>query len=125
VSESAEPCRLEQRGRVGGLIACVEISSELSGLPGDLSRHVFDTFGAPFDAPSSLLRHIGGTALDAPKPIFVNLSKIDAIDQQPFGPLLMLRKLRRKRGGHFKCAAITTKAHSAFRRNGFDFRLQQ
>jgi hypothetical protein len=125
VSESAEPRRPERRGSVGGLIARVDNSSELSALHGNLSRHVFAIFGVPFDALSSLLRDIGGTALDAPKPILVNLSKIVAIDQRFFGPSLMLRKQRRKRGGHLTFAAITTKAHSAFRRNRFDFRLQQ
>jgi hypothetical protein len=125
VSGSAEPRRPERRGSVGGLIARVDNSSGLSALHGDLSGHVFAIFGVPFDALSSLLRDIGGTALDAPKPILVNLSKIDAIDQRFFGHLLMFRRQQRKRGGRLKFAAITTKAHSAFRRNGFDFRLQQ
>jgi hypothetical protein len=117
LSESAKPRGLEQRGSVGGLIACVDISSELSALPEDLSRGVFGIFGAPFVAPFR-------TALDPREPV-VDLSKIDAIDQQFFGHLLMLRERRRKCRSDLKFAGITTKAHSAFRRNGFDFRLQQ
>jgi hypothetical protein len=96
----------------------VDAASKSSALPDDLSRDVFGIFGAPFDAPFR-------TSLDARGPVIVDLSKIDAIDQQSFGPLLMLREQRRKCRSDLKFAGITAKAHSAFRRNGSDFRLQQ
>jgi N-acetylglucosaminyldiphosphoundecaprenol N-acetyl-beta-D-mannosaminyltransferase len=65
------------------------------------------------------------TALDTQKPIMVDLSKLDTIDQRFFGLLLMLRKQLKKRGSCLKFAGITTKARRAFRRNGFDFLLQE
>jgi N-acetylglucosaminyldiphosphoundecaprenol N-acetyl-beta-D-mannosaminyltransferase len=64
------------------------------------------------------------TALDARKPVTVDLSKIHAIDQRFFGLFLMLRKQLRRQGRDLNFSGITAKADRAFRQNGFDFLLQ-
>jgi N-acetylglucosaminyldiphosphoundecaprenol N-acetyl-beta-D-mannosaminyltransferase len=63
-------------------------------------------------------------ALAANKPVWLDLSRTQAVDQRFLGLFLMLRKQLSRRGGTLKLVGLTPQVSRAFRLNGFDFLLQ-
>jgi N-acetylglucosaminyldiphosphoundecaprenol N-acetyl-beta-D-mannosaminyltransferase len=71
------------------------------------------------DAATSCFR----TALEARKPIVIDISNITDIDPRFFGLLLMLRKRSKRLGCCLTFINATAGIKNLFRQNGFEFLL--
>ena len=86
------------------------IGIKLSGAA--VNRHI--------DAATTCFRQ----ALEAQRPVVIDLSHISTIDPRFFGLLLMLRKQLLTRGQSLTVSGVNRRTYKIFRMNGFGFLLE-
>jgi N-acetylglucosaminyldiphosphoundecaprenol N-acetyl-beta-D-mannosaminyltransferase len=109
---------------IGNLVACSSSDAEFTISRNEDQHWVLVKLSGP-----AIARNIGAAiacfcaALEARKPIVIDLSSINAIDPRFFGLLLMLRKRAVGQGSGLKLVNATPQIRKTFRLNGFEFLL--